>query len=81
MSIINPNGDYQSQYKTTVVTTNGTYTESKFKNKLDETNFHKFLKAESLRIYNLKLSENKGKSLEDIKNEVFQIHFPRWEQK
>lgn len=80
MSILKLNGDFQSQYKTTIITTNGSYTEPKFKCKLDEDNFHKFLERESLRIYNLKLAENIGKSLIDIENELFQVHFPRWGQ-
>lgn len=80
MSILKLNGDFESQYKTTIITRNGSYTEPKFKSKLDEDNFHKFLESESLRIYNLKLPEDKDKSLREIENRLFQIHFPRWGQ-
>lgn len=80
MSILKLNGDFESQYKTTIITKNGSYLEPKFKSKLDEDNFHKFLERESLRVYNLKLPENIGKSLTDIENEIFQVHFPRWGQ-
>lgn len=80
MSILKLNGEYQSKYKNTVVTENGSYSESKFKSESEENSFHKFLKKEAKRVFNLKLTENKGKSFDEVKASVFNTHFPRWGQ-